>query len=391
MLTLLTESELSEFGAGLGYGDKSVSNVSVTKPQYPTFSNRCSFCIDNVFPIPTIEMSPRIGIDKIAVEIPLAVGMGEPHLFLSSIKNTILGRWATKATTKHVATGSTIYWQFIKTRWSIRLELNPSRFIDPDGYALASPKSVMGVVEEVIREFMLDSDDALPLFVVDSQNVIDLDNWRENWTDLVRISRLDTTVDFEVDENEFNFEFYKEVRPKYAKAVQVTYGKNGKAETWNGVYSSKDGFVRMYDKTAQSRKKQLIQQPTNRLTRFEYRLERKSLMRAHIHSLTDINQVKFEYALRIGWEASKAGSQVNDPMSWMDIINASSLQEQEKANLINYLWQRVRNTAHPVSSPQSFDWAELAAQAGISLNKKLSKQWAKAMYLDLDSQQLKFI
>lgn len=391
MSTLLTSDVSNPLGLESAFGNVAISRVSLPKPQYATFSNRCSFCTDNAFPISTIQMSPRIGIDKIAVEIPLAVGIGEPHLFLSSIKNTIMGRWATKATTKHLVTGSTIYWQFIKSRWSIRLELNPSRFVDPDGFSLASPKSCVRVIQEVIKEFMLDGDEALPLFVINAENEIDLDHWREDWTDLVRISRLDTAVDFEVDETEFNFEFYKEVKPKYAKAVQITYGKSGKAETWNGVFSSKDGFVRMYDKTAQVKKKNLIDQPLSRLTRFEYRLERKSLSRAHIHSLSDINQNKFEYALRLGWEASKAGSLVNDPTSWIDKINGSTLKESEKANLLSYLWKRLRSSSDPEPLSQNIEVAQSAAKAGISMKQKLSKQWAKAMYLDLNSQQLKFI
>jgi hypothetical protein len=335
-------------------------------------------------------MSPSIGIDKIAVEIPLATGMGDPNLFLSSIKNTLMGRWATKATTKHQGTGATIRWQFIKARWSIRLELNPSRFIDPDGYSLASPSSTVHVIREVIREFMLESDDALPLFVVAENGQIDLDNWREDWTSLIRVGRLDTTVDIQVDSDEFNFEFYKEVRPKYAKAIQITYGKKGKAETWNGVYSSRDGFVRMYDKTAQVNKTNPASGISSELIRFEYRLERKSLARAHVHTLLDINPTKFEYALKIGWEASKAGSVVNDPLSWEKRVHHSDLNRLEKLELTNYLRSgRLENSDEEM--PKEFDWAKLAKKAGISLSKPLSRQWKKAMFLDLQTQKLIFI
>lgn len=368
----------------------SISNATVHQIPRPNLSNRCSFCIRNVFPTPTIAMSPSIGIDKIAVEIPLATGMGDPNLFLSSIKNTLMGRWATKATTKHQGTGATIRWQFIKARWSIRLELNPSRFIDPDGYSLASPSSTVHVIREVIREFMLESDDALPLFVVAENGQIDLDNWREDWTSLIRVGRLDTTVDIQVDSDEFNFEFYKEVRPKYAKAIQITYGKKGKAETWNGVYSSRDGFVRMYDKTAQVNKTNPASGISSELIRFEYRLERKSLARAHVHTLLDINPTKFEYALKIGWEASKAGSVVNDPLSWEKRVHHSDLNRLEKLELTNYLRSgRLENSDEEM--PKEFDWAKLAKKAGISLSKPLSRQWKKAMFLDLQTQKLIFI
>ncbi len=163
MSNLLTRTTLDWQDTAHAQISSSISNATVHQIPRPNLSNRCSFCIRNVFPTPTIAMSPSIGIDKIAVEIPLATGMGDPNLFLSSIKNTLMGRWATKATTKHQGTGATIRWQFIKARWSIRLELNPSRFVDPDGYSLASPSSTVHVIKEVIKEFMLESDDALPL------------------------------------------------------------------------------------------------------------------------------------------------------------------------------------------------------------------------------------
>jgi hypothetical protein len=263
--------------------------------------------------------------------------------------------------------------------------------VDPDGYSLASPISTVRVIEEVIREYMFESDAAVPLFAVNEEGDIDVENWSEDWPNMLRISRLDTTVDFQIDSDEFNFEYYKEVRPKYAKGVQITYGKDGRAETWNGIYSSKDGFVQMYDKSAQIKKTNPAALPSGRVTRFEYRLERKWLARTHIHTLHDVNQVKFENALRVGWEASKAGSTVNNPNDWEQSVHNSDLSHIEKLELINYLRSGDIEKKVETVDEKGFDWTKLSKRAGISLAKPLNHQWQRAMYLDLNSQSLVFI
>jgi hypothetical protein len=145
----------------------------------------------------------------------------------------------------------------------------------------------------------------------------------------------------------------------------------------------------MYDKTAQVNKTNPASGISSQLIRFEYRLERKSLARAHIHTLLDINPTKFEYALKTGWEASKAGSVVNDPLSWEKKVHYSDLSHLEKLELINHLRSGPLENSDEVR--EEFDWAKLAKKAGISLSKPLSRQWKKAMFLDLQTQKLIFI
>ncbi len=67
----------------------------------PLLSNRCSYCVSNVFPIPTIACSPSIGVDRVAVEIPLVPSKSDAKALLSTIKNTLLGRWGTRAKAVH--------------------------------------------------------------------------------------------------------------------------------------------------------------------------------------------------------------------------------------------------------------------------------------------------
>ena len=368
-----------------------ISNSQVKTFERALLSNRCSFCIRNNFPEPTIPLSPSIGIDKVAIEIPLAAGIGDPKLFLSSIKNTLLGRWATKATTRHIGTGAKIEWQFLQTRWSIRIEFNPSRFIDPDGCTLATPAQTVHVIRELISEFMFESEDALPPFVITDKGEIDIENWNPDWMTLIRISRLDTAVDFIIDNPRFDISHYKQISPKYAKATSITYNKKGDAETWTGVYTNKDGFPMLYDKTHQAEKKGIKQPPPTGTKRFEFRLGRQTLSRAHIHTLADVTHTKFEYALRQGWEYSKVGSIVHGPESWMEIVTNSDLEPMIGASVIGFLGTYSKGIDLGMSNEESRQLKDCARNLGISFKMELEKQWFIGTYLDLESQSLKEI
>jgi hypothetical protein len=74
---------------------------------------------------------------------------------------------------------------------------------------------------------------------------------------------------------------------------------------------------------------------------------------------------------------------------WRD-TTAALLVSDTASMLTNYLRSgRLENSDEEM--PQEFDWAKLAKKAGISLSKPLSRQWKKAMFLDLQTQKLIFI
>ena len=204
---------------------------------------------------------------------------------------------------------------------------------------------------------------------------------------LVRIARLDTAVDFVIESDHFDLENYKSSRPKYAKATNITYNEKGAAQTWTGIYSNKDGFPTLYDKSAQAAKKKVKYPPLPKTKRFEYRLERKSLTRAHIHTLADITHQKFEYALRKGWEYSGLGSPVHHPESWIEIITKSSLDQKVQWELIGFLLTNARGE-EPQNLEECERLKECARSLGISFKRSLEKNWFMATYLDLESQSL---
>ena len=80
-------SKIGKFRTGTRSIIKNTGNVI-----RPILSNRCSYCLNNVLPIPTIDVSHTFGVDRLAVEIPLIPNVSDPKLLLSTIKNTQLGR-----------------------------------------------------------------------------------------------------------------------------------------------------------------------------------------------------------------------------------------------------------------------------------------------------------
>ena len=349
----------------------------------PLLSNRCSYCIDNVLPIPTIDSDHTVGVDMIAIEIPLIPSKSDPKLLLSSIKNTMLGRWGTKAATIHEGSGAKIHFSHSKQRSSITMEFNPSRFMDPDGTALVPVEAVARVCELLVEEYFADGE-ALPAFAVTTEGNESLEYWEEDWRSQIRIVRLDTARDFTITDPRFSISLFKETQARYAKGVSIIY-KNGVAETWDSPNSKKSGHVKFYDKFRQAVKKRIKQVPAEGTFRFEYLLRKKHLQRAHIHTLEDLTPAKFENALRIGWEIAGLGEPVAHPQGWINQVNDSSLSAEEKTMLIGYLQAQQSGLDLGLRKYQINEIKAKVRSVGLSFRRPLSKQGNMYMQLDLDT------
>ena len=349
----------------------------------PLLSNRCSYCIDNVFPTPTIDSDHTVGVDMIAIEIPLIPSKSDPKLLLSSIKNTMLGRWGTKATTVHEGSGTKIHFSYSKQRSSITMEFNPSRFMDPDGTALVPVEAVARVCELLVEEYFADGE-ALPAFAVTTEGDESLEYWEEDWRSQIRIVRLDTARDFVITDPRFSIGLFKETQARYAKGVSIIY-KNGVAETWDSPNSKKSGHVKFYDKFRQAVKKHIQQPPAEGTFRFEYLLRKKHLQRAHIHTLDDLTPAKFENALRIGWKIAGLGELVAHPHGWINQVNDSLLSVEEKAMVIGFLQAEETGFDLGLRKHQINGIRAKARSIGLSFRRPLSKQGNLYMQLDLDA------
>ena len=349
----------------------------------PLLSNRCSLCISNVYPIPTLPAGITVGVDRIAVEIPLVPNKSDGKALLSTIKNTMLGRWGAKATSIHEATGAKVYFQFNRARWSITMEFNPSRFMDPDGTALTPIESVARITELLIEEYFA-AGEALPAFAVTTEGEESLEYWEESWRSQIRIIRLDAARDFSIQDPLFSIEMFKETKAKFARAVSIIYN-NGKAETWDSPSSKKSSHVKFYDKTAHALKKKLKNPPINGTFRFEYLMRNKHLQRHHIHTLEDLTAEKFEAALRFGWDISKLGEPVHHPMGWVKAVNDSGIPSMAKAQVIGMLHANEISLDLGLKPFEKRSLKQFARTAGLSFRRPLNKQGNLVMRLDLDT------
>ena len=364
---------------------QSTSPYKVNVRNAPTISNRCSFCYKNVLPVPTLPSIPSIGIDKIAVDIPLVTGVADPKFFLSSIKNTMLGRWGNKAVTIHPPTGARIQWRLLLTSWSIRMEFNPARMIDPDGYSLANPKAIAGLIRNLIEEYFLESEDSLPFFLVDENGVVEIEVWPNDWTSKIRIGRLDISMDFHIDNEWFHEGLLLDHQAKYSKGSSLINNKSV-TNTWSSIYTHRDGFPKFYNKSNEIKRRGL-QAPAG-IHRFEYRLEKKSLQRLHIHNLGDINQTKFEAALRHGWEYSNLSEPIYDPEDWMQRIQDSGETTPNPSELVGFLLLNEKGMETRLSKSEKKQLTRIALELHINPKKPLNRQPSGAYRLDIDTQKL---
>ena len=323
----------------------------------------------------------------IAVDIPLAIGLGEPKQFLSTIKNAEMGRWADRVVVRHEGSRAVVKWQLLKTSWAIRLEFNPSRFQDPDGYSLAMPEATQFIVQKLVEENMFTSMDGIPEFALNDFGEIQIDDWHPNWREMIRVARLDTSVDFLIPDPDFNLGLYSSIRPKYAKATRITFD-GGPPETWEGVYKTRDGVPKMYNKYQKAKEDKLRVLPPEGLYRFEFQYGRKSLARAHIHTLADVTSAKFEQALRSGWERSNLSTSVFAENAWMRLIGKSLLPPKIRAEVIGFLQAELGQVELGYGVEEMTDVKAWAREAGINFKKELINQGDVAMALDLESQRL---
>lgn len=355
----------------------------VTKP---ILSNRCSYCRSNVPPEPTIALGPTLGVDRVAIEVPLIPSVSDPKLLLSAIKNTQLGRWGTRATARHSSTGAKIHFQFNRARWSITMEFNPSRFMDPDGTALIPADAVRRVVELLVQEYFSDGE-ALPAFAVTEEGQESLERWEDDWPEQIRVVRLDVSRDFVSNDSRFNVGLLSTRKARFARAVSIIHNQDGPS-TWDSPKSRRSSAVKFYDKFKQAQKQKVKNLPPPGTFRFEYLMRSKHLRRAHIHTVADLNEAKIEAALRQGWDISGLGTPLVYPNGWIYQLLESPLSTQEKLETIGYLVANDQNAASWIPKSHREEIRRLAKRAGFSFRRPLAKQGKMFFHLDLEKGEI---
>lgn len=295
---------------------------SQIKIPHPIFSNRARNCIctldTEVAKRGEVIVDPgRIGVDKLVIEVPLYGRESDPKEFLASLRNSEIGKWGRTATVRlDAASNSTAFVQWLKNRWSVSIEFNPSRLFDPDGFSLVPVEGLPRIVERLIRDLFEYAGSALPYFAVDDEGQPSWEKWDENWMSQILITRLDATRDFDIPDERFHVDLYRDIRPRSAKATRITYGAGGIPELWEGVYASRFGSVKFYNKYRKAKKDDLMNLPPVGYHRFEFCAGRYQLEHFHIHDLSMLTPDRFDILLKGAWRKSKLYAQKSFSGAW---------------------------------------------------------------------------
>lgn len=105
--------------------------------------------------------------------------------------------------------------------------------------------------------------------------------------------------------------------------------------------------------------------------RFEYMLRNKHLQKAHIHTLEDLTSVKFEYALRQGWDIAGLGKPVIHPSAWIKQIHDSELSPETKTKVIGFLQAEMIGLDLGLRPYQTKALKKAAREAGLTFRRAL--------------------
>jgi len=367
------------------------------KIPHPFFSNRtinciCTLDIEAAKPVEVIHDPGLIGVDKLAIEVPIYGPESDIAGFLSSLRNSEIGKWGKSATVQLDAqSDAKAFVQFLKNRWSVLIEFNPSRLYDPDGCTLVPVEGVSRIVERVIRDIFEYAGNALPYFAFNSEGDPDWDNWDEDWKAQILISRLDATRDFLIPEKRFSLDLYRDIRPRSAKATRITYGNGGYAELWEGVYAGRYGAVKFYDKYRKARKDKIPNLPPQGLKRFEYCAGRSELDVAHIHNLSMLDANRFNRLLKLAWKKSNLYARKPLQGAWAEMILSSGADHEELLTCIGALFCKENGISFDVSKEVQKKIRNLTSRAGIDLRRSLSQYGLKRVQLNLEKGQLNYL
>ena len=367
-----------------------VWNNKDKKIPHPIFSNRSNNCICNLDIEPAkrdgVIVDPgRIGVDRLAIEVPVYGPESYSKGFLGSIKGSEPGRWGNTAVLQLDAKSDTkAHLRFMKNRWSLLIEFNPSRLWDPDGCGLIPVKNVPLVVEQVIRQVFEYSGEMIPYFAIDQNAERCWENWDPDWKSQVLLTRCDASRDFKIEEERFRIDLYKDIRPRSAKATRITYGQGGFPESWEGVYASKYGQVKFYDKYRKAKKKKVKNLPSKGLHRFEFVAGRNDLEHVHIHSLADLDENRFDTLIRFAWLKSRLFARKAIPGAWIDMILESTGEVNLALQSIGYVVCGEYGIKPPISKPEKDSISKLLIVSGVDRRTAITNIGRKRIQLDLE-------
>lgn len=298
-----------------------------------------------------LRFSKIVGCDRLSVSFPIDAHNPDPTDWNSS---TTIGpgtpneseNWggSVKVNKVPVFVGASFIGAVAK--WFGKVEFNPSRVLDPDGWAVVSVPEAVEVLGEVVDEAarrMLSP--AVPSI------------------DQMKVKRVDLTRDFEVDRGEFYLRGLGSVPRPWARQNFTHHDpKRGNAQTL--MVGSGAGYVRLYDKCAETDGRA----PAGTL---RWELEGKSAWASNyggVKTVADLRQ-----GIRVGqlaenrWRWSGMGVEVAARSRMVEKVKRSGLSPAKQRGFIGWLTMMAEGEESPLGSQAAAEYRKLARTLGVTL------------------------
>jgi hypothetical protein len=259
----------------------------------------------------------------------------------------------------------------VSARWSdsvlpsIRLDWNPSRHFDPEGFSLASVASTAESASEVLS--LLD----------------DFAGGLQTASETARVTRLDVAQDFDLGESVSPFlKSLAHAHRRYATLNHYfTDANSNKAQTF--IAGNKSGLIRCYDKHAES---EVAPEGT---VRVEVQSRRDWLKRfAEIRSLADVSESKVARLAHNRFEWSKCGVEVVSRKALQDKISALPLSASRRSTLYAFVVAQSLGEQLNLSANTTRLYRRLQVEHGLLVSADDEPTTPNSLRLDWSSGQV---
>jgi hypothetical protein len=313
-----------------------------------------------------------VGVDRVSVAFPLAARQADPTAWDSvRVSHGVQGRSERFEASVELSEGVRAYVgaQEIPDAnppWWGKVELNPSRVLDPEGWGLASVGDAIAVVDDVVGSL---------------GELVRPRSGPEEWL----VKRIDVARDFVgIEGSAIVVNGLGPIKRPWARRnlVHADPGRNG-AQTL--MVGSGAGVVRLYDKAAESRGKA----PDGTL-RWECEARARWLGRyASVRAWSELGPSGLQALVRDRWEWSAMGVGVSDDLSdVVERLEGSGLSPREQAGYLGWLVMRSAGRPWVPGSHHTEDkYRRVERESGISF-ARLVETAGVTRRLDFDRGEL---
>jgi hypothetical protein len=228
-----------------------------------------------------------------------------------------------------------------------KIEMNPSRLLDPDGHSIVAPVDAVGVLDDVVSA-VIDAGYFVP--AVPS-------------VEYMNVKRLDVAVDFrEVLQPEMIIGGLIGVHRPYARKTGVFHDSQ-RAGAQTLLVGGRQSEVRLYDKEAETKG------AAENTLRWEAQCRDNWLQRyGDIKYVGDIDSAKIEALGMNRWDWSAMGQQVVSTAQMItEKVSRSGLSPTEQQRLLGLLLQQAYGVSVKQSRTTASKYRKIARELGIAM------------------------